>query len=833
MGNKTNTFFKDLNEKATWSAGVAFKRSNALPLDKYSVFETLALAEEYASSNPVAYPGQVIAVLEGEKMVVYVIKEVTTDDTSALALERVGIVPKGDGKTISVSEEGLISLLADGDKVAGSQLTYQADGTIKWVKPDTSTAEGQAAAIKALQDTVDGTKDKEGLVDKVGQAATEGENATPATGLYKLIDDETARASAAEEALGKRIDDLVDEDTTYSVKEGEKILALNGTEFSTSLKINYTDKKIQLLGINDELISEFDASVFVQDSFLDDVSYDSATGKVSFTWSMGDGSIKTDEIDIAHLVDTYTAGNGITVSTDNVISAKVVENDKYLTVDGTGIHTKGIDEAIKDAKEAAEGTAATKASDAEKAAKAYADTELAKKANADDVYTKDTTYTKNEVNDLIDGIQGETTATIKEVSDNITNIHNAIYNESGFEDRIEALEKVGAQANKIESVVAAEGAKITADLTDKTVTINDAALQTLIGTAQTTAESGVSKAEAAQTQANTNKANLETLSGTVQGHTTTLGEHTTKIAELVQADTNHTAEYNALNTTVQSHVTDIANLKSQKADNSQLSSAIERIGAAEGNITTLQSSKANAADVYTKTDIDTKIDTINKGIEDSVKSAKDELTGQISNLANGAVADNTAAIKAIYDKDGENAATGILPTEIARIEEAIAAEVKRSTDIDTDFETRIAEMETFWDAADDPAGTIDKLAEIVDYIKEHEDLNIPASVEANAKAIENIYSKNSEGVESGLLVAERKRIDDILDPTNGIEAVAKAYTDNAILNLPAATADKLGLVKIDNNTITTNESGQIRVSKITEDVVFEGTFILNGGTAKE
>jgi hypothetical protein len=33
-------------------------------------------------------------------------------------------------------------------------------------------------------------------------------------------------------------------------------------------------------------------------------------------------------------------------------------------------------------------------------------------------------------------------------------------------------------------------------------------------------------------------------------------------------------------------------------------------------------------------------------------------------------------------------------------------------------------METFWEAADDPNETIDKLAEIVNYINSHEELDL-------------------------------------------------------------------------------------------------------------
>ena len=45
-------------------------------------------------------------------------------------------------------------------------------------------------------------------------------------------------------------------------------------------------------------------------------------------------------IPVKDLTDVYTAGHGIEVSDSNVISAKVVSGDKYITVDATGIHVK-------------------------------------------------------------------------------------------------------------------------------------------------------------------------------------------------------------------------------------------------------------------------------------------------------------------------------------------------------------------------------------------------------------------------------------------------------------------------------------------------------------
>ena len=316
MGNMNETFFNNLDAAATWSAGVAFKRSKALPLDKYSVFETKALAIEYAerkgayAETPVSYPGQVIAVAENGKMVAYVLVEAA--DGSKLELQQIGVIPTGEG-VVDVTEDGKISLLYDAplyindegkldvkvdgltievandaialkaadkevfkkdsegnpteEKVinAGAQLVLQADGSIKWVQPDTSTAEGQAAAISALQDRAtalekaaikpaEGTEAKpeenlwdalaaekeareaadsvlEGLIGSASKPeSSEGaDDAEAATGVYIAIEAEVARAEAAEkalsdaiEALEKAEDERVDNDTTYTFADGSE-----------------------------------------------------------------------------------------------------------------------------------------------------------------------------------------------------------------------------------------------------------------------------------------------------------------------------------------------------------------------------------------------------------------------------------------------------------------------------------------------------------------------------------------------------------------------------------------------------------------------------------
>ncbi len=271
MADSVNKSFFDalLDAKAAkWSAGVAFDRSNPLPLDQWSVFKDEAAAIAYLS-NAKAYPGQVIAyaepdVYEGEGeqrvlkkaggMVACVLSSNAAG--TGLELKQIGVIPTGAG-AINVTEDGEISVAVD-------------DSTVK------------------------------------------------------IVDNK----------LTAVIPDFVDTDTTYSVKDGEKVLKLEGTEFSTDLVLVHEDGKIRLLGKKTgedaegkeirELISEFSDAEFVADGVLEDVSYNEETKDLVFTWNIvigkdenGENIYKTDTVNIADLVDvntdtTYTIGAGTT-----------------------------------------------------------------------------------------------------------------------------------------------------------------------------------------------------------------------------------------------------------------------------------------------------------------------------------------------------------------------------------------------------------------------------------------------------------------------------------------------------------------------------------------
>ena len=154
-------FFTKLNSGATWSAGVSFKRATALPLERYAVHPSYAEAEAYATTNAVAYPGQILAVVETTGTSIYYIDQ-------NMALQPVGVIPAGDGKTISVSDDGIISLYGiDGslEEAKSYQPVYR-NGALTWVELSSTTVEGLQTLVEGLRTDVDAINSKIGTVEE-------------------------------------------------------------------------------------------------------------------------------------------------------------------------------------------------------------------------------------------------------------------------------------------------------------------------------------------------------------------------------------------------------------------------------------------------------------------------------------------------------------------------------------------------------------------------------------------------------------------------------------------------------------------------------------------
>lgn len=57
--------FQDITSSVKWDVPVTIKRNNPVPLDSESIFPSLAALTTYVSSSPVAYAGQIVAVVDG------------------------------------------------------------------------------------------------------------------------------------------------------------------------------------------------------------------------------------------------------------------------------------------------------------------------------------------------------------------------------------------------------------------------------------------------------------------------------------------------------------------------------------------------------------------------------------------------------------------------------------------------------------------------------------------------------------------------------------------------------------------------------------------------
>lgn len=187
-----------------------FRRGNPNPLDNSSVWASLEAAKNYAATDPVAYVGQILTVVDHVNNVatVYAIQD------EAGNLKKVGTSPVGDESTITVAGDGTVSLYGvsgleltrtdDGGQT--TKITYQpllVDGKLTWVEPSSTTVEGLATEIQSLKtrvDTVEFSNNTaiEGINSKIG-TVTEGKT------VVEMINDAKTEATYDDTALSGRV----------------------------------------------------------------------------------------------------------------------------------------------------------------------------------------------------------------------------------------------------------------------------------------------------------------------------------------------------------------------------------------------------------------------------------------------------------------------------------------------------------------------------------------------------------------------------------------------------------------------------------------------------
>lgn len=151
------------------------------------------------------------------------------------------------------------------------------------------------------------------------------------------IDTEITRATTQEQVLTHKIEDEV----SRATREEQLLQSAVNSKISQIgvLRVSDLEYNITADGVAVGTIS------IPKDEHLIDVSYDSLLKILTFKVITKDGE-KTIQINISDLVDTYTSGDGLSLS-NNQFSVQIDPNsERYITVSSQGIKFIGLDEIV-------------------------------------------------------------------------------------------------------------------------------------------------------------------------------------------------------------------------------------------------------------------------------------------------------------------------------------------------------------------------------------------------------------------------------------------------------------------------------------------------------
>lgn len=771
MATIREEFFTALSKGAKWDVGVSINRTNPLPLDVYSVFDTEDALNAYVSGK-FSYPGQVLALIKADETIIYYLDQ-------NKALQEVGGKIEVDGKSVQINDEGKLEVVGFSaeDAKALTLPQKQEDGSIKWVGIDaivkgdgnttykfTLTDAKTGFVVTPVNNGVDDTAGAvtvgfdvytksevnalvEAVKTEIGVASkaesSEGaDDAVAATGIYKLIEDEIARAVAAENNLNDKIG-----------KEA------TDTEESTGVYA-YVDNVVETLvnGIDAEKV-------------------DSLNELIDWVETHGDvADIKADIEANADAIEVLNGDNTVVGSVDNKIAAlNIGDYAKTADVEST-----------------------------------YATKDYVGTIPTDEKYSDISnviSYVNKKAEETLAAAQGgssETAASVKQQLDNYKSENNTKVNKniediSTINDKLKDIES-GAQVNVIESVVAKDGAKLTATTEGKVVTIDDTALVTLINAAQTKANEAAGAAATAQSTADTAKSNAESNATEID----TL-KNTTIPGVKAIADKN-AEDISSLTTRIgaeEGKVSTLESIVSGKADSSTVEALAGTVGTNTGNITGLTTrvsanetaiatinetlgDKANSTDVYTKSEINAITGTVAEGktIVDMINDAQTAATYNDTQVK----ADIKANADAIAILNADDKTEGSVDYKVAQ---EVAKIINDNDDSDIDTLNEIAAWIT-----SDTTGAAKMNADII----------------ANTAAISKLNgSADTEGSVLAMIAANAPTI---------------------------ATVDVVGLVKSVADTVENGVSvasdgtmsvNSLNVNKLVQDD--NTTLILNGGSA--
>lgn len=334
-----------------WNAGVTFERTNPVPLEKYSVFHTLAEAQSYAASNVVAYPGQLVAVVTDSAVTTYKINVDGTLSQIDAAIEPgdlpisagVGIeFGENDGKTTVnaklksgnglTSDSGYLSVQRDETVVSTATNVPYTSAVWAAISADTTSAQASSIAQTIFGNSVDG-KITGGGTSKTLTAIGYNTSTSSLCGSYADIAITSAQVTNFKQnvdtAIGLSVATLSVDAITANGAEGSAITSIsqsNGKITASAGKI--TVASADVTGLTNYVSSVSASTLNAANGHANDIS-GALSGYLSSKWSY-------------ELSDNNT--NPVVLSSD--ISNIVAKGVTFGGVYGTSAELTGLTSAI-------------------------------------------------------------------------------------------------------------------------------------------------------------------------------------------------------------------------------------------------------------------------------------------------------------------------------------------------------------------------------------------------------------------------------------------------------------------------------------------------------
>ena len=626
----------DFAAEKLMSFGKSFSRLSGQPLDKSEIwYNDLDALKAYAKTDA-AYVGQKVVYIDTTNNTV-THYSVELDGN----LKEIGVKPLGDNKSITVDGAGVVSIKNFG---------------VEYYRLLTSDEEGyvENEANYVLQQVDEDHPWKSGLVPRVlnGSIAWYEPSDVTVEGLNSTVGSLQTAVNTAEEdidALEGRMDDAEDAIEALEGVVGDaesglvKTVADNKAEFDAYTAIHtYTDEQIdaKVAGVfhfcGDATLETNDEGAWTGNLVKDDAVI--ANPSAGDVYQVGDAEYAYDGsewVKLGFSLDLTGYATKIELNTakselQGNIDGKVAQSDYDAKVEAL----EDADEALAAKDAELEGLVDGLRTDVDainnaetgilKTAKDYADSEI-KKLNIGQYAT---TEALNETNETVAG----NTASISEHKTLIEAV-TATANNAATKAVVEAID---GRLTTAESGVSTNAGNIAtnagdiANIKTEQVTQNAAIeknktdLATLTQTvsgATTDLATLTGRVDSIEGTANKNTSDLATLTGIVNGINGTVEGHTTSINKNAGDIAANTSLINGLDsrlTTAESGVsTNAGNIATNAGDIANLKTAVGK--AAEGetaatglfktieDLTGVVNTKANAADVFTKTETETKI----------------------------------------------------------------------------------------------------------------------------------------------------------------------------------------------------------------------------------